>query len=463
MTRVTTRSSLFALVVMLCAHATVHADPLRLKPVAAAHIDSTHACQGETMLLGRLGGSDAERASAKLMLEQLSPYLDEVHLESFELKTHRPVSWTIAPRDGASLTTVMPAPFDARFEITQGAWQVQWVREDADWDTVRGKWAYVRAAMDGGPSRTNVRRDLLYQKAVALGAAGFLFSLSFQEGRWQVVVPVDKPYAVPDARYPGGYRPIPAFSMDSVDGKAVEEAALSGAPLDFSLRYENEGDTAPSAFDALNTVGVLYGPTDRHLAIVAHLDSFFDGANDNASGLATFVGLAQALSEIPRSERLATFHFVAISSHHDEGKGMRAWSEMHEALLDSLEALILVEHTDAVPGDLAGTDLSENLRDLRAAYLGDDGWPEVEAALPELVMESGLMTRAPRMVHGCIADLFVVCDRVQPFCLIMAPIFYHTNHDTLDKITEEGLQRSVDFHLRLLAVIGALPSSVISP
>jgi hypothetical protein len=64
------------------------------------------------------------------------------------------------------------------------------------------------------------------------------------------------------------------------------------------------------------------------------------------------------------------------------------------------------------------------------------------------------MTVDPPIVRECIADLFVICDRVQPFCLMAAPPYYHTDHDTLDKLTEPGLRRAVNFHLRLLAEAG---------
>jgi hypothetical protein len=94
------------------------------------------------------------------------------------------------------------------------------------------------------------------------------------------------------------------------------------------------------------------------------------------------------------------------------------------------------------------------LTDQRSAYTGPDGWPEIEAALPRLVAESGLMSAAPPVVRECIADLFVACSRVRAFCLMAAPPYYHTDHDTLDKLTEAGLQRAVDFHLRLLETAG---------
>jgi hypothetical protein len=98
------------------------------------------------------------------------------------------------------------------------------------------------------------------------------------------------------------------------------------------------------------------------------------------------------------------------------------------------------------------------LNDLRQAYLGSKGWPEIRAALPAIVKESGVMSVTPPAVDSCIGDLLVVCDRQNSFSLMQAPPYYHTDHDTLDKISNAGLEAAVDFHMRLLEVTGALIS-----
>lgn len=438
------------------------AEEFKLKPIAEAHIKSTLENRGNSQLWGRLGGSKAEVASAFLMLEQLGPYLDTVRMETVPIWTHRPADWSVQTSGGQELTTAMPAPFDARVKVPNGVYSIQWIQKESDWDGADGKWVYLRAEMDGSPGRTNVRSDFLYQRAVAANAKGFIFSLPELPGRWQAVIPVDKPYAKIDLRYPDGIRPIPSFCIDAKDGAALELAIGEGESLGYAIQYvENQSKRdaehgLQEKFTGYNVSGTLEGSADRHIAIVTHLDSFFDGANDNASGMAVFVGLANALASIPKEQRKATFHFGAISAHHDSGQGMRMYARNHETLLENLDAMFLIEHTDVVNGDLEGKGFPENLNDLRAAYIGDNGWPEVEAVLGDLVLETGLMKQPPRIVKGCIADLYVVCEKVKPFCLIMGPPFYHTNHDTLDKITEAGMQRSLDFHMKLFDAIGLI-------
>lgn len=424
-----------------------------LLDVAAGHVAIAESTRDETQLWGRLGGSPAEHRSAELLAEQLEPWVDEVRIESFSFEAHRPRTWRLTLADGTVLRSAVPAPFDARFpESTRAALVAARTLAAPTGPAsagVAGKWIYHPATMDGSPGRNSVRSSLLYERAADAEAAGLVFSLPFPTGRWRAVVPVDKPYALPDERYPDGRRPIPSFAVDAVDGALLAEAAARGSELVAEVRY-----AGTTGLEGHNVVARLAGRGERTVVLAAHLDSFYSGANDNASGLATLVGLAHRLSRLPADQRLAHFVFLGQAAHHDAAAGMRAWLR-GAGELDPDDHVILVEHTEARAGEDRDTGWPE-LNDFRAAYVGPRGWPEVEAALPELVRASGLMSRAPQVVRACIADLFVPCGEVVTFTLIQGPPFYHTDHDMLDKISRSGLENAVDFHLRLLDVSGSL-------
>jgi hypothetical protein len=87
--------------------------------------------------------------------------------------------------------------------------------------------------------------------------------------------------------------------------------------------------------------------------------------------------------------------------------------------------------------------------------LGARGWPDLRRVLPQLVRETKVVTRDPEMRDACISDLLVTCDQTKSFSLLNAPPFYHTDHDTLDKISRSGMDRAVEFHMRVLQAIGA--------
>ena len=58
-----------------------------------------------------------------------------------------------------------------------------------------------------------------------------------------------------------------------------------------------------------NVWGVLPGATDENIAVMAHTDSFFEGAMDNASGMATMVALAEHYAKMPKAQRRRTMTF----------------------------------------------------------------------------------------------------------------------------------------------------------
>ncbi len=421
-----------------------------LLSIARAHIQIAESTRSESHLWGRLGGSEAERQSAHLLASQLRP----ADVEPVEFSTYRPVEWSLQLTTGLEFRSAIPAPFDA-WMPNAGPAPIVHIAADADWSRAKGAWAFVEASADGSVARTSVRELNLYQRAVDAGAAGLVFSLPTPPGLWRSVVPVDKPFALPDDVYPTRRRPIPCFSIDSDDGALLRAAADSDAQLSVTIGYHPSMQRK-----GLNTVAWLAGDSAESVMLACHLDSFFAGANDDASGIAVLAGLKRALDSLPLSARKVNFWFAGLSSHHDEGAGMRAFAAESPSRMQSISTIVLLEHLDMQPGhDAPVAPGTPPLTNRRAAYTGPKGWPLIEDALPTLIADSGLMSVAPPVVRECIADLFVVCDRVQPFCLMAAPPYYHTDHDTLDKLSEAGLQRAVDFHLRLLETAGFIDRS----
>lgn len=419
--------------------------------LAAEYVKIGLETEDERGLWGRIGGSAAERKAAYTFANHLAPYVDEVSTETFTFNAHRPESWTLRIQGGARLRTAMPAPFDARFPDGRFSAEVHAINEDADWDAVDGRWAYVAMEEIG---KNTVRDNLLYQRAVSAKAAGLLFSMPAALGsqRWRAVLPVDKPYALHDERYPDGNRPIPCFCIDAADGKAVADAAASGAEIVSLIRYAEETE-----LEAKNAVGYLAGSGDSNFLLIAHLDSFFHGANDDASGLAALAVMARRLSELPIESRTANIWFAACAAHHDRSEGMRAFVAQDPVRFEAIDGCIAIEHVDAQlgkEGNEAGW--KDDLNDRRAAYIGPNGWPEIEAVLDGLVQETGLMTHGVLVRKACTSDLHVVCNDKPTFCLIQVPPYYHTDHDTLDKITGQGIENAAEFHLRILEAIGAV-------
>jgi hypothetical protein len=419
--------------------------------VAKSHVQIAEATRGYKPLWGRLGGSEAERASSRLFAKQLEPFVDKIGLEAFEFSTFRPSRWWIRrPGQTEWLIRGVPTPFDAHFPDGVVQAPVHLISNDSEWKEARGKVAFLEAAMQGSVYRNSVREGNLYRRAVEAGAVGFIFSLPMKPGRWRAVAPIDKAYAVRDEAYPDKQRPIPCFVVDVFEGAYL--SAFRGEQIELAVEYEPR-----TKREAINVVGYLRGKNRSRVVVFNHLDSFFSGANDNASGIATTIGLAQRIAMLSVEKRLANFYFVGLAAHHDGGEGMRAFRARDPKRYASLTQAILVEHTDGLGGSEANASgWPESFNDQRQAYLGVKGWPEIKSAMADLVKRSRVMTTTPQMTDACIGDLLVICGELPSFCLIQGPPYYHTDHDTLDKISRAGMEAAVDFHLRLLEVIGAL-------
>ncbi len=436
-----------AAVVLSCA---AFAQTPDLLDIAAAHVRVAEDFRGNAKLWGRIG--EAEIASGKLLIEQLRPFMDSVEAVLYTSATPRLRDWELRTSSGAVFHSAVPAPFDARFPEICPTAEIVLVESDADWAKAAGKWVYLEAKMAFSPADTSVRKEKLYDKAVEHGAAGFIFSLPTPPGTWRAVVPVDKPFAQIEQKYVNGARPIQSFVVDAEDGARLKSAIERGEKVSARISYSTNTN-----YDGANVVTAMKGQGRMRIALLAHLDSFFSGANDDASGLAVMVGLAQRLHTLLESTRTADFDFIALGGHHNSAAGIRDLLAKRPDRFADTDAFILLEHLDCQPGaEGAAAGWPTPLNDFRTAYVGPDGWPEAETALPELVRETGLMTKAPQVLRQCIADLFVVCGRAKVFCLISAPPYYHTDHDTLDKLSRVGLENAVEFHMRRLRATGAI-------
>src|ERR1051325_954758 len=89
--------------------------------------------------------------------------------------------------------------------------------------------------------------------------------------------------------------------------------------------------------------GVLPGATDKKILIIAHHDSYFEGADDNATGIATLLGLARHYALLPLSQRRHTIIFIATPAHHAGMVGVNWIRDHFDFTRTSL--IINCEHT----------------------------------------------------------------------------------------------------------------------
>ncbi|MEM9164819.1 MAG: M28 family metallopeptidase [Cyanobacteria bacterium P01_F01_bin.4] len=190
--------------------------------------------------------------------------------------------------------------------------------------------------------------------------------------------------------------PIPVFSLSGEDGDALR------ARLNEALEGELEGKLSVEVelrtITGRNVVAHRPGVTQPRLVIGGHYDSVADspGANDNASGTAAILSLAQQLAETPLADDI---WFVAFDGEEDGLHGSRAF--VREAPADFLAGLEAMLNFDMVGVNdslvLGGTEtLTAQLTEmpgqfeLGSASGGSDHVPFARADVPVLFFTRGL-------------------------------------------------------------------------
>ena len=141
---------------------------------------------------------------------------------------------------------------------------------------------------------------------------------------------------------------VPTLALGSDDGATLQRMlseADASQPPRLGLRLEVqevEGLTTSVVF------GVVPAATEdaERVVIVAHRDAFFEGASDNASGVATAVELAKYFAQVPRSQRRRAVEIIGTPGHHNRARTGSAWlEENRDTVLRRAALLINAEHS----------------------------------------------------------------------------------------------------------------------
>jgi len=85
----------------------------------------------------------------------------------------------------------------------------------------------------------------------------------------------------------------PTVTITPDEANLIRDQLDQGRPVSFHLRLATE---EREGLKSGNIWGVLPGAGEEQILIMAHTDAFFEGAMDNASGLAMMLDIAQAFA-----------------------------------------------------------------------------------------------------------------------------------------------------------------------
>ena len=255
----------------------------------------------------------------------------------------------------------------------------------------------------------------------------------------------------------------PCFNLGGQDGRFLEEvmdrAAEAGVGDRLQVRMRLQ-DEQRSGMSASNVLGIVPGEVDENVIINAHVDGWFDAANDNADGLAVMLALAEHFS---RSENRArrTLVFVASAGHHTAGlSGPRQLVELNPDLVARNVLVINLEHVAARQLNPARTD-TDGLRDL-VTDSGEgflmNGVSNGSPALQEIIRRGG---DRYGLNFVSLASTYHAGDNppvdTPIFQLIQGNPLYHTSGDALETISTPGLERVARFVAFFVREVDGLP------
>jgi hypothetical protein len=247
--------------------------------------------------------------------------------------------------------------------------------------------------------------------------------------------------------YPVGST-VPTFSLGLEDGVAIRNLisqSRDGRPARVRIRLDVK--TIPDLKTA-TVWGSLAGTSDESIFVVAHRDGWFEGATDNASGVATLLGLAEYFAKIPTEQRRRTIYFLGTSGHHDN-RGMTGhWLADHKEMFTKTALIINCEHTSAEQlvyrgGLIRRTNTTVPLR----WYVG--GSPRLEQIVVKAYDTFGVATYAEPepSAGGEMAPYYQLAPSLQ---LIEGNLYWHSDRETADVVPPTGLAAATRAYAKII-------------
>jgi hypothetical protein len=252
---------------------------------------------------------------------------------------------------------------------------------------------------------------------------------------------------------PEGPEAVPTLTISQDEGFMLRDMLAAGQKVELSVKLDIE---ERGGLKTENLYAVLPGASDEQIVIVTHTDGFFQGAMDNASGMATGIDMARHYAALPKAQRPRTLVFLAIPDHHhgEHGRALAIktydWSKV---------ALILnLEHTSQTLLYMYNQDImTSNAISARRWYVS--GSPRFQQLVKKTFQDFNVSVyRVPeRNAGGSLGAL----TPLAPAFHIIDHVIYHTTLDTPELVPAVGLAYSERAFLKILDDANAMTSAEI--
>jgi hypothetical protein len=256
---------------------------------------------------------------------------------------------------------------------------------------------------------------------------------------------------------------LPSFNLGTDDALAVRDliaTAASGDPPHIRIRLDASWVSGQKSFLVW---GTLPGATDETIYVIAHRDGWFDAAGDNASGVATLLGLAEYFAKVPQGQRRRTMIFIGTDGHHQISPGGygREWLAANRERFFARTALLFnAEHPSEVLTHGGASGGWTEMTTPNAWYAGGPARPQLTRIARDAFHEFGLPIWAQPSETPPGGD-------VGPFVGFLPGVvvqsndfmYMHTTGDTPDNVGWSGLEAAARAYARIVDEVNKLPLS----
>jgi hypothetical protein len=426
---------------------------------AYASIDGTHLMQyvndmtaisrryrdnGHRQFWGRIIGTEADAENARWMLEKFRQIgLSDVRTQSFDLPPQwMPKAWSVSAAGGGKT-----------MEVTTAQPTYQAVATPPDGLDVEA--VYVGLGSD---AELNMAKDLrgkavlFYSIDLAsrhVGVADNAIRRIEERGAAAILVAQGLPGNMKTQFYPVNSK-VPTFSLGQDDGFKLRDLIAASGSTPARLKIRLDVDMTPNLKSA-TIWGSLPGTTDETIFVVAHRDGWFEGANDNAAGVATMVGLAEYFARIPKAERRRTINFLGTTGHHNSGAQSGTWLTQHPEVFAKTALLLNAEHTGAV--------LTSHTSARNGNSSGIATWFAGSPRLSEIVVKALDAFEVPTYPQSSPTPAGEIGRYYQfaPAMQVMTSGFvWHSDQETADTISSAGLAAITRAYAKVMTDVNAV-------
>ncbi|HYL35652.1 MAG TPA: M28 family peptidase [Bryobacteraceae bacterium] len=441
----------------------IHA-PLRPEDAKYADLDGLHmkSILNEVMAIsrkdrdsgnvfwGRNVGTPGHAATEDWVEGYFRKYgLQNVHRQSFDLRPQWiPKRWNISFESGDKTLQLGSArPEQGAASTPPGGLDLElvWAGEGTAADfvgrDVTGKAALIQDIPTPGVINHSINYEGAVQRAFEKGAAavGIVYGISDNFAVWE------------------GSGGRPGFNVGYQDGKRLRDLLGNGQPVRVKIQLESE---MRPGLKTASVLGTLPGTTDEEILVMAHIDGFFEGALDNASGVAVMMGLLEHFAMVPQSQRRRNIRFMGSAGHHG-GPGAGWLHNSRETELAKTALMFNLEHVAAVRTKYWGPRLR-----MTTAVAPMRWWVYGSGNLLDIALKSFSRFNVgitADMDDGASGEMGAVARDAPSIQVITSPEVKHTEQDTAEWVPANGLEQIARAYAKIIDDVNKLDRNDILP